>query len=377
MGSRASMMTLLERHAYQGRHSGAIDVLAGYPDGITPDWMRDIQQHPAAGFMNVHPAVYERDIRQWFRSWFGADLIQLTPSATMAFTIAADAITSPGDEWILQEASYDSWPLLLQRLGAHVRYAKRDPNGLPSTESIAAQCTKRTRAVLIVCPDNPLGTVTPAARMEQIIDLCKERDLTLVIDYSLATVNPLGCVIPHVPRMPSASDLSWIAIGDTGKWLGLNGTKFGALMYASRWHYRLNVAASVWGFQHNQYDLAVIADILRDSRFRQNMTSRRVAGNYAYLLDELDPEGLMRTGKPYPLTLQLNGAGPFALVDAAGLGMDDAAYAKLLREQHATLTVPLSWFPSNIPDTRVRVSLARSGETMVRLAQALKASAGI
>jgi aspartate/methionine/tyrosine aminotransferase len=364
-------MTLLERSAYLDP-GAALNVTSGYPEGLSPQWMTDYQLHPPADFLDVPPGQYASVICDWFASLFGCGNISLVPSCTMAFAIAAQALTrSPGDEFIVIDTSYDSYPRLLAAFGARVVYARRDQDGNPDPESVLAACTARSRAVVIVCPDNPLGVVTPPAVMERLIAVCKERDLTLLADYCLAAVNPFGAQIPVVPKMASSRGLSWIALGDTSKILGLNGGKFGALIYPPQWRERLEAATSAWFFQHSQYDLAVVASILADSRFLPylHQLNRQVGSAYAYLRDEV--------AQP-PLAVPSLGAGCFALIDAAGLGLDDVAYARLLADRYSTLVVPLSWFPGGqraVPETRIRVSLNRPGAVIGQLASALNSSA--
>ena len=148
----------------------------------------------------------------------------------MAFAIAVSAVVRPGDEAIVIDSSYDSWPIILQAQGARVVYARRTATGLPDVTSAAAACTPRTRAIVLVSPDNPLGVICPAAVLEQIVALCRDRGLTLIIDHCLAEVNPYRRDIPLLPLLPAATDLSWIAVGDTGKLLlGLTGPKLGAV----------------------------------------------------------------------------------------------------------------------------------------------------
>lgn len=367
----ASLMTLLERNAYLD--SGAVlNVTSGYPEGLSPEWMTDYQLHPPADFLDVPPGRYARVICGWFAGFFGCGNVILVPSCTMAFAIAAQAlIRSPGDEFIVIDTSYDSYPRLLAAFGARVVYAGRDADGNPDPESVLAACTARTRALVIVSPDNPLGVVTPPAVMERLIAVCKERGLTLLADYCLAAVNPFGRQIPVVPKMASSRGLSWIALGDTSKILGLNGSKFGALIYPPQWRERLEAATSAWFFQHSQYDLAVVASILSDSRFPPYLRqlSGQVESAYAYLRDEV--------AQP-PLAVPSLGAGCFALIDAAGLGLDDTSYARLLADRYSTLVVPLSWFPAGrraVPETRIRVSLNRPGTVIGQLAVVLNTSA--
>ncbi len=378
----ASLMTLLEQRHYMARDPGAmLNFTWGYPLGLNPAWVTDYQMNPPAGFLDRPAADYAAVIRRYFERFFafpsadaplfGYPDVHLTPTCTMAFVIAARAlIRSPADELVLLDTSYDSYPRLLRSLGARVTYARRAPDGGTDPDAIRRACTASTKAVVLVCPDNPLGTVPSWDAMDQIADLCKERDITLLADYCLAAINPRRIQIPVVSRWPKVSTgLSYLLLGDTGKILGLAGSKFGAIICSDGWRERIEALASEYFFEFSQYDLYLLASILKDDRFATYSweLNGHVGGNLAWLQEQLAAT---------PLTLKYRDAGSFGLVDAAGLGLDDVSYARLLRDEHTALVVPVSWFRARPgPETRVRISLARPQEQIARLAEALKDSA--
>ena len=308
---RLSQLTRLERDAYLTRggdsRGGDLDMTFGYPDDLAPGWFGQHQVKPRADFLRIPPSEFIDVISGYFRSLFGSEVL-LIPTCSMAFAIAMSAVVQPGDEAIVIDCSYDSWPIILQAQGARVVYARRTAAGLPDVESAAAACTARTRAIVLVSPDNPVGVICPADVLEQIATLCKDRGLTLVIDHCLAEVNPYRRDIPLLPRLPAAADLSWIAVGDTGKLLlGLTGPKLGALAYSAGWREPIAAAASPWFFAYDQYGLAVLAAILSDSRFpsyRERICAR-MAANHEYLAGHVRPpltvqparRGLLRPGR--------------------------------------------------------------------------------
>jgi aspartate/methionine/tyrosine aminotransferase len=364
---RLSQLTRLERDAYMNR-GGDLDMTFGYPDDLAPGWFGNYLVRPQADFLRIPPSEFINVIGGHFRSLFGSEVF-LIPTCSMAFAIAASAVVQPGDEAIVIDRSYDSWPIMLETQGARVVYARRTAAGLPDVESVAAACTARTRAIVLVSPDNPLGVICPADVLEQIAALCKDRGLTLVIDHCLAEVNPYCRDIPLLPRLPAAADLSWIAVGDTGKLLlGLTGPKFGALAYSDSLREPVAAAASPWFFAYDQYSLAVLAAILSDSRFpsyREGICAG-MAANHEYLA------GHVRL----PLTVSRLGAGCFALVDVKGTGLDGESFARRLARERV-LVSPVSWFPSGTADdeTRIRVALSRPPATIGSLVTALNAAA--
>ena len=369
---RLSQLTRLERDAYMNRggdsRGGDLDMTFGYPDDLAPDWFGHCQVKPQADFLGIPPSEFINVISGYFRSLFGSEVL-LIPTCSMAFAIAVSAVVQPGDEAIVIDCSYDSWPIILQTQGARVVYARRTAAGLPDVESAAAACTARTRAIVLVSPDNPLGGICPAGVLEQIAALCKDRGLTLVIDHCLAEVNPYRRDIPLLPRLPAAAGLSWIAVGDTGKLLlGLTGPKLGALAYSAGWRDPIAAAASPWFFAYDQYGLAVLAAILSDSRFpsyREGICAR-MAANHEYLARHVR----------LPLTVSRLGAGCFALVDVKGTGLDGESFARRLARERV-LVSPVSWFPSGTAtdETLLRVALSRPPAAIGRLVTALNAAA--
>jgi N-succinyldiaminopimelate aminotransferase len=366
-------MTLLEQQAYRAHGT---NVTWGYPEGITPGWIRDLQEHPPAGWLDTPAADYEATISGWFARFFGGSPgVMLTQTCTQAFAIAAEALIEPGDEVILVDSSFELWPARLWRIGATVRYAPRSSSGEPSLGAIRAACGPATRAIVIVSPDNPAGTVCPPATLAGLLALCQEKGLTLVADHSLAGLDPRRRqprrvwpqITPLLPQLAAGTGASWIAVSGTSKLIGTNGTEVGVLAYPPWWAQRLEAAASHWFARLPQYDLAVTAAILADSRFRPYLLelSGRISANYARLRERLRP----------PLTLDNLGAGCFALVDAAGLGVDDVAFAERLLDRHAVSVVPVSWFPRAEPvaESRVRVALSRPWKVIEQVTEALNA----
>jgi aspartate/methionine/tyrosine aminotransferase len=365
----ASLMTLAEREAYL--HPGALNVTWGYPEGLTPQWMRHVQEHPPGGFLDHAPGQYETVIGGYFRRLLGCRDVLLAPTCSMAFAIAAQAVMrGPGGNFVLAATSFEPYAGLLASLGAgFVNYARRGANGLPDAASIAEAAVPGTVAVVIVSPDNPLGVVYPRRLLEQVAGFCAGRGIALIADHCLAEVRPSGCPVPLLPRALRGHRVTYAALGDTGKLLGLAGTKIAAVACSPDLRERAEAAASQWFSGHSQYDLAVLAAILGDARLGayKRMLRDRVTANCEHLRQES------------PLEVTYGGAGSFCLVDAWPLTcLSDTGFAACLRERHGVLTVPVSWFPGGQsgPEGRVRVALTRPAADIRRLAAALTTAAG-
>jgi len=398
---RGSAMTAYERDPYltgQPMNFGS-----GYPAGINPDWIRDCQQHPAPGYLDIKPGRYLETAESYFRGLFtedpakGEPLVPVTvvPTCSLAFKIAAEALAAQrgcGDV-IVAETSYDSHPLMLQRAGLRVVHAPREyPGGLVAPETIA-EISRATRAIAVVLcsPDNPLGLVYPRGMLAQLIELCKERGLTLIADNCLAGIWPFGVSVPLASRLPGRDGLSYMLIGDTGKVVGLAGSKLGAVIHSPHWAGAVEAAASPLFLEHSQLDLALLHAVLSDARFPAylRMLNDLVAGNHASLLAVLAGQlgqvvsgsymvaGLagphLVEGLAGPARVNRPHAGPFCLVDT---GADDEEFAAALRRETGMVVMPVSRITGR-PDTRIRVALTRRREDVAHLGRALiAASAG-
>jgi aspartate/methionine/tyrosine aminotransferase len=112
------------------------------------------------------------------------DRIVLTSSTSEAYTYLFRLLCDPGDEILVPAPSY---PLFehLARLDAvsAVPYQLDEAGGWAiHADAAAAAITRRTRAVIVVSPNNPTGTYLKQRELDSLAALCAERSLALVGD---------------------------------------------------------------------------------------------------------------------------------------------------------------------------------------------------
>lgn len=108
----------------------------------------------------------------------------VTVGAQNALLIAALCLLDPGDEVIVPEPLYSTYPGTLGLAGAKmITVASPAATGFhPQVDSIAAAVTARTKAIFLATPNNPTGAVYTKEELRQIGDICKKHDLWLVSD---------------------------------------------------------------------------------------------------------------------------------------------------------------------------------------------------
>jgi alanine-synthesizing transaminase len=118
----------------------------------------------------------------------------LTTSTSEAYSYVFRLLCNPHDEILVPKPSYPLFDFLgdLQDV-ALIPYALQHAQGwFIDFPSILRGLTPRTRAVLLVHPNNPTGSYVKPEEVRQLNDLCHERNLALIVDevfldYSLAS----------------------------------------------------------------------------------------------------------------------------------------------------------------------------------------------
>ena len=128
-----------------------------------------------------------------------AENIAITAGGNEAFSVAMMALAGPGDEVLLPLPYYFNHQMWLQTLGIAPVYVpfNRQSGGTPDTDAIASRITSRTRALVLVTPNNPTGAVYAPEFLEQCFDLCKHAGIALVLDETYKDFRDDVTVPPH------------------------------------------------------------------------------------------------------------------------------------------------------------------------------------
>lgn len=125
--------------------------------------------------------------------------IILTVSTSEAYSYCFRLLCDPGDEVLVPSPSYPLFEFL-----ADIQDVKLVPYELVydhgwqiEFESLRRAITPRSRAIMVVHPNNPTGHVTKAWELERLNTLCREHELALVadevfLDYGLTNEEPLS-----------------------------------------------------------------------------------------------------------------------------------------------------------------------------------------
>ena len=109
--------------------------------------------------------------------------VTVTCGAIEALLVAVLATTDPGDEVLIPEPFYESYPGIVRMAGAvPVAVPLTVPGWQLDVDALRRAVTPRTRAVILNTPHNPTGRVFTSGEMAAVVDLCAERGLVCVTD---------------------------------------------------------------------------------------------------------------------------------------------------------------------------------------------------
>jgi len=124
--------------------------------------------------------------------------IVVTAGSNMAFMNAVLAITSLGDEIILNTPYYFNHEMAIAITGCNPILVETDENYQLQPDKILQAITPKTRAIVTISPNNPTGAVYSRESLQQVNDICRQRGIYHISDeaYEYFTYDNIKHVSP-------------------------------------------------------------------------------------------------------------------------------------------------------------------------------------
>lgn len=179
---------------YRGQHGPALDLtqaVPGYPPhpGLLARLAEAAGSGPAAGYGPIagDPALREalaEDATLFYGAPIGAAQVSITAGCNLAFAMAMKVVASPGDNLLVPTPWYFNHAMALSMSGIEARPlpCRAEDRFVPDPERAAALVDERTRAILLVTPNNPTGAVYPAEVIHAFAGLARRRGIWLILD---------------------------------------------------------------------------------------------------------------------------------------------------------------------------------------------------
>ena len=131
--------------------------------------------------------------------------------------ISLRALLNPGDEVLLPSPDYPLWSAATILNDGRPVYYRCDPdNGfLPDPDQMESLVSSRTRAIVLINPNNPTGAAYPRALLERIVAIAQKHKLLLMSDEIYDGI--LYDDSAFEPIAPLAGDLPCLSFGGLSK----------------------------------------------------------------------------------------------------------------------------------------------------------------
>ncbi|WP_413164385.1 pyridoxal phosphate-dependent aminotransferase [Capilliphycus salinus ALCB114379] len=117
--------------------------------------------------------------------------IVVTAGSNMGFMNAVLAMTSPGDEIILQTPYYFNHEMAIMMANCQPILVETDEHYQLRPEAIKQAITEKTRAVVTISPNNPTGAVYSEKALREVNEICRQHEIYQINDeaYEYFTYN--------------------------------------------------------------------------------------------------------------------------------------------------------------------------------------------
>ena len=203
------------------------------PDDVLSDVVKHITD--AQGYSDargIQPA--RQAVAQFFDrrgvSGVTADDVYLGNGVSELIVMSLQALLDAGDEVLVPSPDYPLWTGAINLCGGRAVHYRCDEQAdwNPDLEHLASQITTRTRALVIINPNNPTGAVYTRETLLGMLDLARRHGLLVLTDEIYDQILYDGAV--HRPAAALAPDLLILTLGGLSKTYRLAGFRSGWLV---------------------------------------------------------------------------------------------------------------------------------------------------
>ncbi len=161
------------------------------------------------------------------------DRVVLTSGTSEGIELALGALADAGDEVLVPTPTYPLYTAVLAKIGARGVFYRTDPDRewLPDLDDVKRLITPATRAIVVIDPNNPTGSVYPESTRRALLDLADRSGVPILADEVYnelgyeGAIPLMGSLAPDAPVI-SFSSLSkaYLAPGWRAGWLVVGGS---------------------------------------------------------------------------------------------------------------------------------------------------------
>jgi alanine-synthesizing transaminase len=159
------------------------------PDEIVQDMIHNLPSQVAAGYTDSKGLFAPRKAVMHYTQEKGiagvtVDDVYLGNGASELIAMSMNALLDAGDEVLIPSPDYPLYTAVVSLSGGTpVHYRCDEGSGwLPDLDHIRAQVTPRTKAIVVINPNNPTGALYPVDVLKGIVEIARQHQLIVFAD---------------------------------------------------------------------------------------------------------------------------------------------------------------------------------------------------
>ncbi|WP_017592210.1 pyridoxal phosphate-dependent aminotransferase [Nocardiopsis potens] len=208
------------------------------PEELVQDIIRNLSgahgYSDSRGILPARRAVVQHYADRGFPE-LGVDDVYLGNGISELIQMAIQALVDDGDEILVPAPDFPLWTASVTLAGGKAVHYVCDESAdwLPDLDDMAAKITDRTRAVVLINPNNPTGAVYPRELVEAVCDLARRHNLIVFSDeiydkilYDGAVMHSPAEIAPDVLCLTfSGLSKAYRVAGFRSGWVAVTGPK--------------------------------------------------------------------------------------------------------------------------------------------------------
>jgi len=162
------------------------------------------------------------------------DRVVITSGTSEGIELALNALAESGDEVLVPTPTYPLYTAVLAKIGARPVFYRTDPAAgwQPDLDHIRSLVSTRTKALVVIDPNNPTGASYPADTRKALLDIADKNNIPLLADEvyaDLAFDGPVPALASHNADAPvitfSSLSKAYLAPGWRAGWMAVARTE--------------------------------------------------------------------------------------------------------------------------------------------------------
>ncbi|MBB5832330.1 pyridoxal phosphate-dependent aminotransferase [Brachybacterium aquaticum] len=208
------------------------------PDEILVDMIRNLPTAQGYSDSKGIPSA-RRAVAQYYQTrnmpGIGLDDVYLGNGVSELIQMVCQALVDDGDEVLVPQPDYPLWTASVSLAGGRAVHYRCDEeqNWWPDVTDIADKVTPRTKAIVIINPNNPTGAVYPEHVLKDIVAVARKHGLLILADeiydkilYDDAVHTPIASLAPDLLSITfNGLSKAYRVAGFRAGWMALYGPK--------------------------------------------------------------------------------------------------------------------------------------------------------